>query len=280
MATEPPPAVTFSYTIGSPNTLIVSVTASVTCLNTCPSFDYDWDWGDGTAHDSGQSASHTYASPGAKVITLTVALSGQFVGSVKRSLTLPNPDFPPTAAATCTWNANTWTMTVLDASSDDGPDADTLPGDGNASLQVVVEWGDGSTKSFGKQGASLGHTYISTGTFLVGERAIDSKLQQDSVTCPVSATPTFFTISGTVRNSSGASLSTATVTVKSGTTGIIVKTVYTASNGLFSVGSLKPDKYWIVVSKRGYTFPFPDTIGNPAITVGPSSSGNSITANP
>ena len=271
---------TFSYSIGNPNTLIVTVTATVTCAGTCPSFDFEWDWGDGTPHDSGQTSSHTYATPGAKLITLTVTLSGETVGSATRSLTLPNPDLPPTAAGACTWNANTWTMTVLDVSSDDGPDADTLPGDGTASLQVVIDWGDGSVKSYGKQGGLFTHTYISTGAFSVTQKVIDSKLQANSTTCAGQATPTYFTVSGTVKNASGAPLSTATVMVKSATTGIIAKTVYTDTTGLFSVGSLKPDKYWIVVSKRGYTFPAPDTLGNPAITVGPNSGGTIITADP
>jgi hypothetical protein len=273
-------AVTFSYTIGSPNTLIVSVTASLSCGPTCPAFDYDWDWGDGTAHGAGQTESHTYDSPGTKFITLAVSLSGEMLGSVTRSLTLPNPDFPPAAGAACTWNGNTWTMTVLDTSSDDGPDADTLPGDGNASLRVVIDWGDGSTKSFGKQGASFSHTYIRTGAFTVADRVIDSKLQQDSTTCPVPATVAFFTISGTVKSASGASLNLATVTVRSATTGLIAKTVNTGTNGFFSVGSLKPDTYWVVVTKNGYTFPAPTTAGNPALTVGPDQLNRVITAQP
>jgi hypothetical protein len=274
-------SVTFSYTIGSPNTLVVTVAASVACSGTCPSFDYDWDWGDSTAHGSGETQSHTYASPGPQLITLTVTLSGtsDLVGSVIRSLTLPNPDLPPIVGGTCTWDANTWTMTVLDSSVDDGPDPDTLPGDGNASLQIVIEWGDGA-RSFSTQGASTSHTYVTTGTFSVVQKAIDSKLQLSTRTCPLQATPAFFTISGTVKSSSGANLNLATVTVKSATTGVIAKTVNTDPNGFFTVGALKPGNYWLVVTKRGYTFPAPGSAGNPVLTVGPDRLNRVITANP
>jgi hypothetical protein len=75
-------------------------------------------------------------------------------------------------------------------------------------------------------------------------------------------------------------LGAATVSVRSATTGATVRTVYTDALGVFTVGSLRVDTYWIVVTKRGYTFPAPTSAGNPVITVGPSSTGNSIKANP
>ena len=146
-------------------------------------------------------------------------------------------------------------------------------------MQIVVDWGDGA-RSFGKQGASFTHTYVGTGVFTVAERAIDSQLQQGSTTCPVAATVAFFTISGTIKSASGANLNLATVTVKSATTGLIAKTVNTDTSGFFSVGALKPDTYWVVVTKRGYTFPNPGTAANPALTVGPDRLNRVIAANP
>jgi hypothetical protein len=50
--------------------------------------------------------------------------------------------------------------------------------------------------------------------------------------------------------------------------------VYTAANGTFSAGSLKPGTYTLTVTKTGLTFTSPAA----TITVGPSSSGNVITA--
>jgi len=119
-----------------------------------PAFEYDWDWGDNTTHGTLQVDAHSYASPGLKVVTLTVHLHGtpEVVGISKRNVALPNPDLPPLVGGTCTWNAQTWTLTLTDSSTDDGADADTDPADGNASLQIVVDWGDSSTKSFGTRG--------------------------------------------------------------------------------------------------------------------------------
>jgi hypothetical protein len=62
------------------------------------------------------------------------------------------------------------------------------------------------------------------------------------------------------------------VQVKKGTA--LVKTAYTASNGTFSVGSLKPGTYTLTITKSGYAFAVPAA----TITVGPSSAGNNISA--
>ncbi len=267
--------VTFYYTIGNPDTRNVAVTAVVTCPGGCPTLDYDWDWGDSRAHDTGQTASHAYDSPGEKLITLTVHTSGSLVGLSMQSLMLAAPDLPPIVDGTCTWLGNAWTMSVLDASTDDGPDADILPGDGNASLQIVVDWGDGTPKSFTAQGGLVTHTYIRTGTFTVTQRAIDSKLQQSSRSCPMPATPTYFTIAGTVYRADGITpVPSASVVVKTWPAGMVFKTVMTAGDGTFSASSLQAGTYTITVNQPGYTF----TV-LPPITVGPSSLSNIIKRN-
>jgi hypothetical protein len=256
--------VTFSvWTSG----LTANVTASVGCTDSCPSFDYDWNWGDATPHGSGASASHLYGSGGAKSITLTVSSAGGVVGSVTRSTSVTAPDLPPTAAISggaCTWTANSWTMTLQDASTDD-----------HSVQTVYVEWGD-DTRSFGHQGSTFSHTYIQPGSYAVTLKAIDSALQLGTpVTCPTPATPTYFTIGGTVFKSNGTTaVPSAAVTVRQAAGGPI-KTVYSAANGAFSAGSLKPGTYTLTVTKAGYTFAVPAA----TITVGPSSpSGNNISA--
>jgi hypothetical protein len=261
--------VTFSAT--KVGVLGISVSASVNCGGPCPSLDYDWNWGDGLSHGSGAVASHTYAAGGPETITLALSSSGKAVGSVSRKITLDNPDLPPTVASTCTFDSDTWTEQVVDSSSDDGPDADALAGDGTATLNVVVDWGDGSTKSFGGAGGpTRTHTYLNPGTYIVTHKAIDSALQLTSETCgPVS--PAYFTISGTVHKSDGTTaLPSATVTLRKGA---VAKTVYTGALGTFTAGSLKPGTYTLTVSKSGYTFP-----ASAPITVGPSSPGNVIDA--
>ncbi|MBK7975451.1 MAG: carboxypeptidase regulatory-like domain-containing protein [Deltaproteobacteria bacterium] len=255
-------AVTFSTSV-SGSGLQVAVDASVDCgSNPCPVFTYDWDWGDSTAHGSADPDSHTYATAGTKSIKLTVNLAGKVAGSATRSVNLVALDQAPVAAATCTWDADLWKMSVLDASTDD-----------NAVTQVVVDFGDGSSKTIAPAGSSINRTYTRPGTFTVTDRAIDAKLQSSTYTCPTQATPAYFTISGTVKNKTGATnLSSATVQLYSGAS--IVKSVRTAANGTFTIGSLKPGNYTLKVVKSGYTF------ANPAatISVGPSSAGNTINA--
>ena len=208
-STPQPPAPTptgtppyfINFNIGPVSGLQVPVTASVDCGGvTCPTFTYDWDWGDGT-HGPGTTESeiHTYASGGSKSITLTVLLNGSSVGSTTRSVTLTNPDLPPTVDGTCTPSPNTWQMQVVDASTDDGPDGDALPGDGNSTLKIVIDWGDGSTKTITTRGATANHTYLTKaplGTYTVTQSAIDSKLQKVSRTCV--ATVASFQITGLV----------------------------------------------------------------------------------
>ncbi len=260
------PYASFGYTLGASNTLMVNVNAGAsTCSGSAANCDhYDWDWGDGTAHGSGVTASHTYATGGAKVITLTVEQYGVGEASAQKIVTVVAPDLSPAVDGTCSFDANTWIETVTDTSTDDG-----------ALKQVTVNWGDGTilsndtTAPFGP----FTHTYARPGTFTLTHKAVDTTGQQSTETC--TATPAYFSISGTVKNKLGtANLPSATVTVKKAATGAVVKTVYTAANGTFSAGSLKPGSYTLTVTKVGYTFAVPAA----TITVGPSSAGNTINA--
>jgi len=263
--------IAFSYS-RIPNTLGINVNARIKCLS-CPTFTYDWDWGDGSAHGTADPDTHTYSSAGRKTITLTVRLAsnGKKVGSVRRRLRLRSVDLAPTAAATCTWNADTWTMTVTDTSSDDGPDPDGLA-DASPSLQIVEDWGDGSLKTISAAGATVAHTYLRPGTFTVSHRANDEALQTSVVDCATAATPAYFTISGTVYLSNGTTpVSSAVVSLRRSSR--LIKLVNTVANGTFTAAGLKPGAYTLTVSKAGHTFP-----AGPVITIGPSSAGNTINA--
>lgn len=254
------PQVSFGYTFGSPDTLTLNVDGSKSvCAGTCDA--YDWAWGDGTPNGSGATASHTYAAAGTYSVTLTVEEHGVNSASKTRSIKLTAPDLRPTVGGTCTFDANTWTANVADASTDDV-----------GIKQVTVNWGDGSvlsndtTAPFGP----FSRTYKNAGSYTVRHRAIDTIGQARSETCL--ATPTPFVISGTVYRSNGTTaVPSASVQVRQG--GALRRTVYTASNGTFSVGNLKPGTYTLTLSKSGFTFGAPTSI-----TVGPSSVGNVITA--
>jgi hypothetical protein len=125
-------------------------------------------------------------------------------------------------------------------------------------------------KSFGTEGGTFNHQYLSVGTYPVVDKAIDSALQFSTYTCPVPATPAHFKITGTVTNSSLVPVPSASVQLLKGAT--VIKTVYTAANGTFTLANLKPYAYTIRVRKTGYTFPL-----TPA-TVGPDLLGIVITA--
>ncbi len=215
---------------------------------------------------------------GTKTITLTVAEAAGGVGTAIRNVTLYQPiptpvpgGLPPLVGGLpqdcgAIFTANSWTASFTDSSTPVG-------------AQVVVDWGDGGV-SAGHAGDAFSHTYRSAGVYLIVQKVINSALQMQIGSCSIGASA--FTISGTVVKNNPAPppatlpIGSAVVTVKSATTGNIVKSVYTSALGTFSVGSLKPDTYWLIVTKRGYTFPAPAA----TITVGPSSPGNVITANP
>jgi PKD repeat protein len=268
-------SVTFSTSVPT-NTTTVNVDATVSGTG-CSGLTYDWNWGDATANGTGDPTSHAYALAGTKTIALTVSNAAGTVGSSTRSVTIANPDLEPVAAVVgdaCTFTANTWTMALTDASTDDNNDADALQN--NLPVTTSVNWGDGSSKTFGVAGTAFSHVYKKAGTFVVSLKAVDSKVQSNTYTCVTNATPAVFSISGTVKKSvlaGGANLTYATAKLLNGTTNAVIKSVSTGTTGNFSFGSLKPGTYKITASKSGYTFPAATTI-----VVGPTSAGNIIQA--
>jgi PKD repeat protein len=256
------PKASFTYTLGNPNTLQVTVNAGgSSCSGSNANCDaYDWNWGDGTPNGSGVTATHTYATAGGKAITLTVHEYGVNEATTSRKVNVYAVDNPPTVASTCTGDANTWVQTLVDSSTD-----------ANGIAQVVVNWGDNTLVQTGFQNGTFTHTYLNAGSFVITHTAIDSTGQSTSETCNATFSP--FTIGGTVQNASAVPLANALVQARKA--GRVAATAYSAANGTFTLKNLKPGTYTVTVSKYGYTFP-----AIAPITVGPSSSGNTIQANP
>lgn len=255
------PVAQFGYTFGKPNTLVVNVNAGASlCSAGCNA--YGWDWGDGSPDGSGVTASHTYAAAGTYTITLTVDDYGVGSGSISKNVTVKAPDLGPTAAGTCNFDPNTWTMILTDASTDD-----------NGIAQVVVNWGDGSmiaddrTAPFGP----FSRTYRRAGSFTIKHSALDTIGQKSTRTC--NATTSKFMIAGAVYQSDGTT-PVASATVRFVKNGILARTVYTAANGQFSATGLKPGAYNLLVSKVGHTFASPAA----TVSVGPDSLLNVIEA--
>jgi hypothetical protein len=272
-------AVTYPTTFSaSVSGFTVNLYASVTC-NGC-SLTYEWDCGAGgtltQALPTDTTASCTYLTAGTKSITLTAKEGGGNAGTATRSVTLSASTPPPVpggldamACANVFGDADhPWTASFTDSSTPVG-------------AQVVVDWGDG-TRDFGMASTppAFSHTYASAGTFLITQKVINSALVMAPLqSCAV--TTTTFTIDGHIYESDGTTpLGAATVNVRSATTGNTIKTVYTYGDGSFTIGSLKPDTYWLTVSKLGYTFPAPTTMGNPEILVADNVPGIEIKANP
>jgi len=258
------PIASMTYSLDAGNTLKVNVDGS---SSYCPSgpCTYTWAWGD-TTTSTGVTQTHTYATGGAKPITLTVFDSALFTdASVTSAVNVYVPDAAPVVLGTACnsiFDNNTWLGTVVDASTDD-----------KSVASVTVNWGDGSVLSKGVQNGTFGpHKYLRVGTFTLTQTAYDNVGQQSFRTCPI--TVKAFTIGGKVTRSDTTTLvSGAKVEVKKGST--TVRTTYTNTLGVFSVNNLLPDSYTIVVTKTGtpiYTFvPFP-------IVVGPDSTALNISA--
>jgi hypothetical protein len=266
---------TFTTTIdpadapGNPirTTLRVKVVATVDCGG-CGPLTYDWYWGDETSIGPDNPSYHLYGAPGTYTITLIAKDNGLQVGTATRNVTVVAPDWPPIAAATCTWDANTWTMGIQDASTDESL----------VNLQVIVDWGDGGAKSNIGSGGIASKTYTSVGAFNVTVKAIDSKLQSSVYSCqaPNQANPEYFSIAGTVYASDHSTpVGGARVTLlKNGATQAYTMT---AADGTYNFENRRPGTYSINVTRSGFQFTTPAI---PSVIVGPSLTGQDVNAMP
>ena len=268
------PFVSFTYTLTPGNSLQVNVDASAsTCSGDIANCDaFDWSWGDATPNGSGVSTSHTYATAGTKVITLTVHEYGVGEASKFKNVKVYAPDSPPVTDGTACGSIidlNTWTATLVDASTDGG-----IP-TGQGIKQLVVKWGDGGAISSVTDatpqtapflfGTVFTHTYLNAASVSIKHTAYDEAGQANLRTCPP-VTLSAFSLAGNARRQNNLPVGSATVTIKKG--GVTVRTVFTNSLGNYTVSNLKPGTYNVTVTKTGLTFP---QVYNQL--VGPSASG-------
>jgi PKD repeat protein len=141
-------------------------------LNATASYDpdgtivaYDWDYGDGSPHGSGATASHTYADGGTWTVVLTVTDDDDATDIDTQDITLNDP---PTASFV-------YTCTLLDCDFDASGSSDV---DGTI---VSYDWdyGDGSPHG---SGVTASHTYATGATYTVVLTVTDDDLSTDTET--------------------------------------------------------------------------------------------------
>ncbi len=115
----------------------------------------DWDFGDGSAHPTGEDPSHTFATEGDYNVTLTVTDSDGSVTQVTHTVTIANN--PPDAEL----------MVDPDPAQGDEPltvEFICLAYDGNEPLTYVLDFGDGTYVGV-TPGNPVQHTYTQNGTY-------------------------------------------------------------------------------------------------------------------
>ncbi|UQX89356.1 PKD domain-containing protein [Jatrophihabitans telluris] len=135
---------------------------------------YDWDFGDGSAHGSVVSPSHTYAAGGTYTVVLTVTDNDGTAASVSHQVTVTAPNVPPTASFTAT-------PTNLSVALDGTASTDT---DGTI---ASYDWDFGDNSTHGT-GSTVSHTYVNAGTYTVKLTVTDDKGAATSTTKSVTVT--------------------------------------------------------------------------------------------
>jgi len=153
----PHQAPTASFT-ATPTGLTAAVDASASTATDGATLTYDWDWGDGTTHGTGKTASHPYATAGDKSITLTLTDSLGASTTLTKALTVSHAD--PVAAFTPTISGLDVSVNGSASTASDG-----------ATLAYSWNWGDSSGNS---TGVTASHTYGAGGTFDIALTVTDS----------------------------------------------------------------------------------------------------------
>jgi len=136
---------------------------------------YAWDFGDGSAEETGESLSHSYAASGTYTVTLTVTDALDQIDEA--AMTLVINEAPQAAIAGGNVTVEFGEAVFLDGSGSS---------DGDGTL-VSWQWdlGDGTSAT----GSSLTHTYSYDGTYAVTLTVTDDRGTTDSASVTVTVNP-------------------------------------------------------------------------------------------
>lgn len=140
------------------NFLAVSVDASATTASDGATVTYDWNWGDSSAHNSGVTATHTYAAAGTYTVTLTATDNLGGTATKTAEITVAAHQAPVAAFTTAVSNLSVTT------------DAATSSAFDGATLAYSWNWGDTTSST----GVTAAHSYTAAGTYSVTLTVTDS----------------------------------------------------------------------------------------------------------
>jgi PKD repeat protein len=172
---EPPPMPPVAAFTASIVYLDLSVDASASYDPDGVIVAWDWDFGDGMT-GSGEMTTHSYATAGIKLVTLTVTDAQGLKDTETAEVTATEPPKPPVASFI--WSAD-YLVAAFDGSASTDPD----------SMIVAWDWdfGDGMVGS----GETVSHTYAMAGTYTVVLKVTDSQTlwDEESKSVTVTANP-------------------------------------------------------------------------------------------
>src|SRR5207249_4589516 len=163
-----------SVTVTAPNqppsAAFTASCSGLTCGFTSSSSDpdgsisaYSWTFGDGaTSTSTSQNPSHTYATGGTYTVTLKVTDNQGATGSTSHSVTVSQPNLPPTVNAGSDATVLLGLLYTEQATFSD-PDND-------GPWSYTISWGDGSSTSgstSSESSISATHTYLLPGSYTI-----------------------------------------------------------------------------------------------------------------
>lgn len=249
VTTPPPPAqppvAALAVTPSSgPAPLAVTADASGSTDPQGQTLSYAFDFGDGVTvpASTAPTSSHTYSTPGAYTVTVTVANTSGASSTAQRSVVVSDPVLPPTASLSVSPSTGT---APLDVTADASPSTDPQ----GQALTYGFAWGDGATTAASTTSTAT-HTYAVAGSYTVTVTVTNASgltgTAQRSVT--VTAPPPAYV--GTLGTASSASSATSAaltlgpgVSVQKNDLVVVTVQVVSNSNGAITVTDTAGNTY-------------------------------------